>query len=88
MWWSIVVQIRGESIQTAMADRDRWLCAYDGAIYSDRQAKKMAKGVGYAYNRTGQPGQPRLIESPMEPRGAEEVAELEKAIAKGMVPPH
>jgi hypothetical protein len=65
------------------------LCAYDGSIYGDRQAKKMAKGVGRDFIRTGALGQPRLIKSPMEPFGAEEeVAEVETALDKGMVPPH
>ena len=34
------------------------------------------------------PGQPRLVKTPMEPFGPEELAEVERALAKGLIPPH
>ena len=41
MWWSIVVQLRGQSMQDATADPSQMLCSYDGSIYGDRPAKKI-----------------------------------------------
>jgi hypothetical protein len=87
-WWSMVVVHRGQSAREAVANPEQWLCMYDGAIYGDRQAKKMAKKVGRDYIRANGPGQPRLIKSPLEPLGDEEFAEVKKALDRGLVPPH
>jgi hypothetical protein len=88
MWWSMVVQMRGQSMQEACAHPEQLLCSYDGGIYGDRQAKKMAKKVGRDYIFKGaNVGQPRLVKTPMEPFGAEELADVERALAKGLVPP-
>ncbi len=83
MWWSIVVKQRGQSMREATATRSQLLCSYDGSVYGDRQAKKMARGVGSDYIKAGGPGQPRLVKTPMEPFGPEEFAEVERALAKG-----
>lgn len=88
MWWSMVVQLRGQSMQEACAHPEQFLCSYDGSVYGDRQAKKMAKKVGRDYIfRGANVGQPRLVKTPMEPFGAEELADVERALAKGLVPP-
>jgi hypothetical protein len=80
MWWSIVVQFRGEAMRDAVADPTRLLCSFDGSIHGDREAKKMAKGVGHDYIKADGPGQPRLVKTPMEPWGADELAEVEASI--------
>jgi hypothetical protein len=67
MWWSIYVQSRGERMEDVVADRSRYLGAFDGNVHGDRQAKKLAKQVGKDYIATGAPGQPRLVKSPLEP---------------------
>jgi len=88
-WWSIVVQDRGQSMQEATAQPDQLLCSYDGSIYGNRQAKKMAKKAGRDYIWKGANlGQPRLVKSPMQPFGAEEFDEVERALLRGLVPPH
>lgn len=89
MWWSMVVQLPGQSMPEAVAHPERFLCSYDGSIYGDRQAKKMAKRAGRDYIFKGANyGQPRLVKTPMEPFGPEELAEVERALDKGLVPPH
>lgn len=89
MWWSMVVQFRGQSMQEASANPAQFLCSYDGAVYGDRQAKKMAKKVGRDYIFHGaNAGQPRLVKTPMEPFGPEEFAEVGRALDKSLVPPH
>lgn len=76
-------------MREAIAHPEQFLCMYDGSIYGDRQAKKMAKRVGRDYIFTGANiGQPRLVKTPMEPFGPEEFAEVERALDKGLVPPH
>lgn len=87
MWHSIVIQHRGQSMQEACAHRDQFLCCYDGSIYGDREAKKMAKRVGKDYIFSDGPGQPRHVKTPMEPFGEEEWKEVEKALDRGLVPP-
>lgn len=89
MWWSMVVQLRRQSMREAILDPTQFLCSYDGSIYGDRAAKKMAKKVGRDYIYHGlNVGQPRLVKTPMEPFGPEEFAEVERALEKGLVPPH
>jgi hypothetical protein len=88
MWWSTVVQLRGQSMKEACADPAQFLCSYDGGTYGERQAKKMAKRVASDYIFKGANiGQPRLLKTPLEPFGAEEFADVERALAKGLVPP-
>ncbi len=87
MWWSTVVQIRGQSMQEATGNPGQFLCAYDGALHGDRQAKKMAKKIGREYISGGGPGQPRLVKTPLEPFGEDEWAEVANALGKGLVPP-
>jgi hypothetical protein len=88
MWWSMVVQLRGQSMQEASAHPEQFLCCYDGSVYGDRQAKKMAKKVGRDYIFKGaNVGQPRLVKTPMEPFGKEELAEVADALERGLVPP-
>ena len=87
-WWSCVVQFRGQPMQEATAHPEQLLCSYDGAIYGDRQAKKMARRAGREYISEGGPGQPRLVKTPMEPYGEEEIAEVERALEKGYTIPH
>lgn len=84
----MVIQLRGQSIQEAVVHPRQFLCSYDGDVYGDREAKKMAKRVGRDYIRKGGPGQPRLVKSPLEPFGEDEVNEVTRALAKGLVPPH
>jgi hypothetical protein len=88
MWHSIVVQFRGQPMREACANPSQLLCSYDGAIYGDREAKKMAKRVGKEYIFAHGPGQPRYVKSPMQPFGEEEWNEVEKALDRGLVPPH
>ncbi len=89
MWWSIVVQYPGQSMPEAIVHPEQFLCSYDGGIYGDRQAKKMAKRVGRDYISKGANyGQPRAVKTPMEPFGPEEFADVERALMKGLVPPH
>jgi hypothetical protein len=87
-WWSCVVQLPGQAMQEATAHPEQFLCAYDGGIYGDRQAKKMARRAGREYISTGGIGQPRLVKTPMEPFGDEEFAEVERALERGYVIPH
>jgi hypothetical protein len=88
-WWSIVIEHRGQPAREAAAHPEQYLCSYDGSVYGDRRAKKMAKKVAREYIFKGANiGQPRLIKSPMEPFGEEEFAEVERALEKGLVPPH
>jgi hypothetical protein len=75
-------------MQESCAHPEQWLCSYDGSIYGDRSAKKMAKRVGRQYIFAGGPGQPRYVKTPMEPFGEAEWKEVEKALDRGLVPPH
>jgi hypothetical protein len=70
MWWSVVVVMKGESLEDAMADDGAWNCTYDGSVYGDREAKKMAKYSARNYIDMGGPGRPRLIKSPEMPAAA------------------
>jgi hypothetical protein len=81
MWWSIVVVLKGESLQEAMADEGAWNCAYDGSVYGDREAKKMAKYSARNYIDMGSPGRPRLIKSAEMPPGASKIAEIQRGVA-------
>lgn len=88
MWWSMVVQLRGQSMQEACAHPEQFLCSYDGSVYGDRQAKKMAKKIGRDYIFKGaNVGQPRLVKTPMEPFGKEELVAVTDALDRGLVPP-
>jgi hypothetical protein len=87
MWHSIVIKHGGQSMQEACANPEQFLCSYDGAIYGEREAKKMAKRVGKDYIFSGGPGQPRHVKTPMEPFGEDEFKEVEKALDRGLVPP-
>jgi hypothetical protein len=80
MWWSIVVVLKGESLEEAMANEGAWNCTYDGSVYGDREAKKMAKDSARDYIDMGSPGRPRLIKSPAMPAGARKVYEIERAV--------
>jgi hypothetical protein len=88
MWHSIVIVERGQSIQEACTHPNQFLCSYDGSIYGDREAKKMAKRAGKEYIFAHGPGQPRYVKTPMEPFGEEELREVEKALGRGLIPPH
>jgi hypothetical protein len=71
MWYSIVIKLPGQSMQEASTRADQIICAYDGAVYGDRNAKKMAKRDGADYIRHGpNVGQPRLVKAPVDPRAA------------------
>jgi hypothetical protein len=87
VWYSIFVQLPSQSMQQATAHPEQMLCAYDAGIYGDRQAKKMARRVGREYIRSRGPGQPRLVKTPLEPYSADELAEIEQAVERGLVPP-
>jgi hypothetical protein len=54
-------------MQEAGAHPDQLLCSFDGAVYGDREAKKMARRAGRDYISSRGPGQPRLVKTPLEP---------------------
>jgi hypothetical protein len=80
MWHSIVIKWRGQSMQEATGNPNQMLGSFDGSVYGDRQAKKMAKKLGREYIRSGGPGQPRYVKSPLEPYGEEEMRQVEEAL--------
>jgi hypothetical protein len=72
MWWSMCIVLPGESIKEAMLNEAQFICAFDGSVHGDRQAKKMAKKVGHEYIRQGQIGTPRLVKTLEAPYDEEE----------------
>jgi hypothetical protein len=90
IWHGIVIQYRGQSMQEASGQLDQWLCCYDGSVYGEREAKKMAKREGRAYISTGSPGQPRHVKAPVHPLSVfsdEELGEAWKTAALSLLPP-
>ncbi len=69
MWYSTVIKLPGQSMEEACTRSEQFICVYDGDVYGDRQAKKMAKRAGVEYIRHGANiGQPRLVKTPIDPR--------------------
>jgi hypothetical protein len=69
VWYSMVVQYRGQSMQEACLHAEQFLCAYDSDLYGKREAKKLARQAGRDYIfRGANVGQPRLVKTPMDPR--------------------
>jgi hypothetical protein len=68
MWYSIVIQYPGQSMQEAVLHADQFICAYDSDVHGKRQAKKMArKDARDDIFRGANLGQPRLVKTPMPP---------------------
>ena len=57
MWWSIVIQKRGMP--------DMSLGSWNGDVIGDNAAKSAARSMGKSYIKSGGPGQPRLVKSPL-----------------------
>src|SRR4051794_37147631 len=69
VWYSMVVQYPGQSMQEACLHAEQYLGAYDSDVYGKRQAKKLAQKAGRDYIFHGaNVGQPRMVKTPLDPR--------------------
>jgi hypothetical protein len=68
MWYSMVIQYPGQSMQEAVLHADQFICAFDSDVHGKRQAKKLARQAGRDYIFRGpNVGQPRLVKTPVHP---------------------